>query len=92
MHGYNLDVRYRKAVQDRRIIIAMQALTDAEALRAAHPVADLAEREGAEDVQVGITAAEGRDVGFFGDSNGSLDYLDRPERRAPAYRHPSTES
>lgn len=72
--------------------MAMQALNDDEALRAPHPVADLAEWEGAEDIRISITAFDGRDVGFVGDGDDDAGHMERSERRTPTYRHPPEES
>ena len=73
------------------VIISIQALNDAEALRTAHAVADMAQWGGAENVCVAVAASDGRAVGFVGDDGNDENWIERQQVKAPTYK-PDTNS
>ena len=95
VQNYHLRVMdVRGGQQEVLLVVVARALDDDEALRAAHAVADMAERGGARggagNACVAVTASDGREVGFVGTCDADAHQLDRPETKAATYEPPSS--
>ena len=85
MERYVLKVTYERGGTGQALQIITQALTDEETLRAAHPLIDFAEWNGATNVIVSVSSVDGREVGTVGDYGTGDVWMDRPTTRAPSY-------
>jgi hypothetical protein len=92
MERYVLRVTFDKGVLSHVLSIVTEALTDEEALRSAHPVADLAEWDGALNLRVSVTTYAGRAVGYVGGDGTDAGLFERQTARADTFKKAKTQT
>ena len=88
MDRYNFNISYRKADTQRSLILQADASSDDEAIRIAHPLADVLEFDGGSAIEIEIEGLDARKVATLSDAfDGQRDnYVERSHMLGSGYR------
>ena len=88
MEQYDFKIRYQKADTQRSVVIKADALSDDEAIRIAHPIADLIEFEGGSAIEIAIGGPNSREIAIISDARDEQqgNYLERSHLLGGGYR------